>query len=123
MAIDKAAFGEALRSWRKSSSMTLKDVKVMLEVRGYPYTVQAISAWERGESAPPAHVVRAVEAHIGVASGTLGIHLGYPAGDPLSDRLEWIEARQDQQEATLREIREQLAALLQASAPPKRARR
>jgi len=121
--MDKKAFGEALRAWRRGLSMTLEDMRAALKTRGHSYTAQAISAWERGESVPPASVVRSIEDRIGIAEGTLGIFLGYPAGDPLSERLEVIEARQEQQEQTLREIADQLRQLLLAPEPPKRGRR
>jgi hypothetical protein len=98
-------------------------MREVLEVRGFPYTIQAISAWERGDSAPPAKVVSSIESYLGIAQGTLGVHLGYPAESPLSERLDAIEARQDRQELALRRIREQLEALLPDPAPRPRGRR
>lgn len=120
---DKKTFGSELRAWRTASSMTLKDMVTVLGMRGYRYTIQAVSAWERGESAPPADVVKAIEGHLGIAQGTLGIHLGYPAGDPLNERLDAIEARQDRQELALREILARLPEPPAGGVPRPRGRR
>lgn len=115
MTADKAKFGEAMRGLRRSRGLTLAEVKEQLAGRNLHYSTQGVSAWERGESAPPADVVRAIEDILDVSRGTLGIHLDLVADDPLSERLLAIEAGLDaqrQERAEIRRLLERIERLL-----------
>ena len=62
----RQAWGSALRETRKFNGDTIEDLRAKLEAAGYPLTAQAISSWERGETAPRWHHQAAVAKVYGV---------------------------------------------------------
>lgn len=112
------AFGARMRTLRRQRGLTIREIVAELEKRKRPVTLQAVSAWERGEYAPDAPTVRILERFLGAGEGELLVLLDYNPGPTVEDRLSAVESELEDLRTMAMETLDLVRKLARRRPPP-----